>query len=88
MDPAVANSLNPVIPTADKLKWADVFKAVSISGDEDIPINKRGSGVKRLVLLNFSEQKLNVGQPKVIVLELFMQLKNQKLPNIPTTSEC
>ena len=53
MDPAVASSLNPVIPTADKLKWADVFKSVSISGDEDIPINKRGSGVKRLVLLNF-----------------------------------
>lgn len=53
MDPAVANSLNPVIPTADKLKWTDVFKAVSISGDEDIPINKRGSGVKRLILLNF-----------------------------------
>lgn len=53
MDPAVASSLNPVIPTADKLKWVDVFKAVSISGDEDIPINKRGSGVKRLVLLNF-----------------------------------
>lgn len=53
MDPAVANSLNPVIPTTDKLRWVDVFKAVSISGDEDIPINKRGSGVKRLVLLNF-----------------------------------
>lgn len=53
MSPNVANSLNPVIPTADKLKWVDVFKAVSIFGDEDIPINKRGSGVKRLVLLNF-----------------------------------
>lgn len=53
MDPTVASSLNPVIPTADKLKWADVFKTVSIAGDEDIPINKRGSGVKRLVLLNF-----------------------------------
>ena len=53
MSPDIANSLNPVIPTADKLKWADVFKAVSISGDDDIPINKRGSGVKRLVLLNF-----------------------------------
>ena len=53
MDPAVANSLNPVIPSADALKWSDVFKKVSISGDEDIPINKRGSGVKRLVLLNF-----------------------------------
>lgn len=53
MDPEIANSLTPVIPTSDKLKWADVFKAVSISGDENIPINKRGSGVKRLVLLNF-----------------------------------
>lgn len=53
MDPDVANSLNPVIPTSDKLKWSDVFKSVSISGDEGIPINKRGSGVRRLVLLNF-----------------------------------
>ena len=53
MNSEVANSLNPVIPSADNLKWVDVFKNVSISGDEDIPINKRGSGVKRLVLLNF-----------------------------------
>lgn len=53
MDPNVANSLYPVIPTADKLKWLDVFKSVSILGDDDIPINKRGSGVKRLILLNF-----------------------------------
>ncbi len=53
MNPDIANSLNPVIPPAESLKWADVFKNVSISGDEDIPINKRGSGVKRLVLLNF-----------------------------------
>ncbi len=53
MDPAVANSLNPVIPSADKLKWPDVFKTVSITEDENILINKRGSGVKRLILLNF-----------------------------------
>jgi len=53
MAPDVANSLNPVIPSAESLKWADVFKNVSISGDGDIPINKRGSGVKRLILLNF-----------------------------------
>jgi predicted ATP-dependent endonuclease of OLD family len=53
MNPEVANSLNPVIPKAENLKWADVFKSVSISGDENIPINKRGSGIKRLVLLNF-----------------------------------
>ncbi|MBN2286121.1 MAG: ATP-binding protein [Tissierellales bacterium] len=53
MNPELANSLNPVIPSAESLKWADVFKNVSITGDEDIPINKRGSGVKRLILLNF-----------------------------------
>ena len=49
IDPDIASSLTPIIPAADKLKWADVFKSVSISGDHDIPINKRGSGVKRLI---------------------------------------
>lgn len=53
MNPEVASSLNPVIPSVDNLKWADVFKNVSITGDDDIPINKRGSGTKRLILLNF-----------------------------------
>ena len=53
MNSEIAKSLKPVIPSVESLKWADVFKSVSISGDEDIPINKRGSGVKRLVLLNF-----------------------------------
>ncbi len=53
MNPEIANSLNPNVPATSDLKWADVFKNVGIAGDEDIPINKRGSGVKRLVLLNF-----------------------------------
>lgn len=53
MNPEISSSLNPVIPATDSLKWIDVFKSVSITGDENIPINKRGSGVKRLILLNF-----------------------------------
>ena len=53
MSPDVANTLNPVIPSSSELKWQDVFKKVSISGDDNIPINKRGSGTKRLILLNF-----------------------------------
>ena len=53
MDVDIANSLTPIIPQTDALKWTDVFKNVSISGDENIPINKRGSGVRRLILLNF-----------------------------------
>lgn len=53
MNPEIASSLNPVIPATDSLKWSDVFKSVSITGDENIPVNKRGSGIKRLILLNF-----------------------------------
>ncbi len=63
MNPEIAKTLNPKIPTIEQLKWADVFKNVSITGDEDIPINKRGSGVKRMILLNFfraeAERKKN-----------------------------
>ena len=53
MNPEVAGTLTPIIPPTDSLKWSDVFKNVSIAGDESIPINKRGSGTKRLILLNF-----------------------------------
>ena len=42
MNPEVADSLHPKVPLTQDLKWADVFKGLSITGDEDIPINKRG----------------------------------------------
>lgn len=62
MDEETAKTLKPSIPDVKQLKWADVFKNVSIAGDEGIPINKRGSGVRRLILLNFfraeAERKL------------------------------
>lgn len=71
MNPEIASSLNPVIPATESLKWTDVFKSVSIAGDEDIPINKRGSGVKRLILLNFfraeaERRKLAENIPSII----------------------
>lgn len=53
MDNSIATSLNPKIPSVSELKWFEVFKNVSIASDEDIPLNKRGSGTKRLILLNF-----------------------------------
>ena len=53
MDPEIAKTLEPMVPDPKDLKWTDVFKNVSISGDQNIPINKRGSGVRRLILLNF-----------------------------------
>lgn len=53
MNGEIASALSPQIPNAKDLKWADVFKNVAITSDNDIPINKHGSGVKRLILLNF-----------------------------------
>lgn len=53
MDPTLASELNPQFSA---LRWESLFKA-SITGDEDIPINKRGSGVKRLILLNLFRAK-------------------------------
>lgn len=53
MDASLAETLNPVITTK---KWDSLF-STSITGDEGIPLNKRGSGVKRLVLLNFFRAK-------------------------------
>lgn len=53
MDPAIASTLNPKF---EKPTWHSLIKA-SITGDEDIPLNKRGSGVRRLILLNFFRAK-------------------------------
>jgi len=53
MDSSLATQLRPEFTLRG---WDSLFK-VSIIGDEDIPINKRGSGVKRLILLNFFRAK-------------------------------
>jgi len=68
INPELASTLNPSLPEKDSLKWDSVFKGVAIFGDNDIPINKRGSGVKRLVLLSFfqaeAERKLKEEEGK------------------------
>lgn len=49
-DSNLASTLQPTFK-ADP-KWAGLFK-LSLTGDDDIPVNKRGSGVRRLVLFSF-----------------------------------
>ncbi len=48
MDPNLANRLHPRFKAPPK--WTFDFV---LDGDDDIPINKRGSGTRRLILLNF-----------------------------------
>ena len=49
-DDSLASKLRPDFKTEPK--WDGLFK-LSLTGDDDIPVNKRGSGVRRLILFSF-----------------------------------
>ena len=51
-----ANVAATLAPKFEKPNWSTLIKA-SITGDDEIPLNKRGSGVRRLILLNFFRAK-------------------------------
>lgn len=53
MSPDLANQLHPSVKNK---QWDSLF-TVTLTGEDDIPINKRGSGTRRLVLLNFFRAK-------------------------------
>ncbi len=83
MNPEIAESLTPVIPSPESLKWVDVFKSVSITGDEDIPINKRGSGVKRLILLNFFRAEAERRQRKINIPSIIYAIEEPETSQHP-----
>lgn len=62
IDSEIANTLSPQFRSEPK--WDSIFK-LSLTGDDDVPLNRRGSGVRRLVLLGFfgaeAERKLETG---------------------------
>ena len=59
MDPDLANELTPYFKSEPR--WSSQFK-LSLTSDNGIPINKRGSGVRRLILLNFFRAQAEVRQ--------------------------
>ena len=67
MDPTLASELKPrfSIPS-----WKNVFK-ISLTDEDQVPMNKRGSGVRRLILLNFfrakAEQKASEGNAPGVI---------------------
>ncbi|MDY9926896.1 ATP-binding protein [Methanosarcina sp.] len=50
MNPSLASELTATL--REKPKWKDIFK-YSLNSNEGIPLDKRGSGVRRMVLLSF-----------------------------------
>lgn len=57
IDPALAAKLTPEFKT----KW-DGAISISLRGDDQIPVNKRGSGVRRLILLSFFRAQAERGK--------------------------
>ncbi|OCH59080.1 hypothetical protein A6D98_15215 [Aliivibrio fischeri] len=53
MDEDLANQLDPKFSS---FNWSKVF-SVSLTNEDQIPLNKRGSGVRRLFLINFFRAK-------------------------------
>lgn len=45
-------SILPNIPEVASLKWKDVYKNIGYNTGDDIPLNKRGSGIRRLMLFS------------------------------------
>lgn len=70
IDPKLANSLTPrfIPPTASK--WTSLF-SLGMETDNNISINKRGSGVRRLILVSFfkaeAERKLRTSSRASII---------------------
>jgi predicted ATP-dependent endonuclease of OLD family len=65
MAPELANELTPRFK--EKPKWSFNF---TLDGENGIPINKRGSGVRRLILLNFfraEAEKAVVGSQRNVI---------------------
>jgi len=48
----IETSIYPDIPNVSDLKWKDVYKNLGFKAEDGIPLNKKGSGFRRIVLLS------------------------------------
>ncbi|WP_263772932.1 ATP-binding protein [Propionivibrio soli] len=70
IDPGLASELNPEFTPPTAAKWQGLF-SVGLNTDSGIPLNKRGSGVRRLVLVSFfkaeAERRLKISNRRSII---------------------
>lgn len=82
MNSELACSLNPEFKSEPN--FDSLFK-LTINSDEDIPMNKRGSGVRRLVLLNFfraeAERQLNEDEKNSSIIYAFEEPETSQHPS-------
>lgn len=70
IDATLAKSLSPRFTPPTPAKWNGLF-SLGMETDENIPLNKRGSGVRRLILVSFfkaeAERKLKTSSKAQII---------------------
>lgn len=70
LDPGLAQELTPQFAPPTASKWTGLF-SVSLDTDDGIALNKRGSGVRRLILVSFfkaeAERRLRNGTTRNII---------------------
>lgn len=70
IDPNLASELTPEFSPPTAAKWQGLF-SLGLNTDDGIPLNKRGSGVRRLVLVSFfkaeAERRLKASAKRSII---------------------
>ncbi len=85
IDPNLAGALTPTFSPPTLQKWTGLF-SVGMDTDDNIPLNKRGSGVRRLILVSFfkaeAERKLAT-QSKANIIYAIEEPETSQQPGQP-----
>jgi hypothetical protein len=85
LDSSLASTLQPNFKAEPK--WDSLFK-LSLTGDNEIPINKRGSGVRRLILLSFFQAELERRRAVEKIDSVIYAIEEPETSQHPALSRC
>lgn len=84
IDPSLAQELTPQFTPPTPAKWRSLF-SVNMETDDGIPLNKRGSGIRRLILVSFfkaaAERRLAGGDRSRSVIYAIEEPETGQHPN-------
>ena len=73
IDPKLASKLDPQFTPPTTAKWTGLF-SINMDTDDGIPLNKRGSGIRRMILVSFfkaeAERRLKTTNKRSIIYAL------------------
>lgn len=84
IDPSLAKELTPQFTPPTPSKWKGLF-SINMETDDGIPLNKRGSGIRRLILVSFfkaaAERRLTSGSMARSVIYAIEEPETAQHPN-------